>query len=807
MESNVEEDDNGKFSLYHDKAASGTSAFPSLGGSDASCVLANLCTTSPEPPRLGEMQAAQRKFEELMRKKLEELMHTVSTEFCSMQRLAVDRETSVRSLSMPMASRMRHQLPTPTAPTWQETSPQFRPCGDSFPEPTSVDNVALDKEGTGQSLGGVSARTPPPVMIMKVPTRGTQKRPFNPRSVRRSEVVRRFDSMATAKEKRQGLRKAGKDNEPDSEPQQQFPTEDSREVMQQKKLEQEKMLKVRMATRKEQFNRLDVHGSGRLSPQVIVELAEEFYEELDEEAVEQAFLFLHENTPEELEGLKLPAAMGDTGAAESSSSLGFVQFVACMDDMALTQQAPIEVQHTIECLRSLCRTEANEARTKAILAHEQDKQKRRRMRTRLMVVLDIISVLIIIINSLLIGFSVEFATNSAGWDVVEIVFLAYYISEVVVKIRWFGLSEYIVGSEKWWNAFDVMCVLCSVFDISLTMILKMVLRPGEEAPDMGPFMLVKMFRMFRLARIIRVVRFKMFKELKLIILGLISGLRALFWAVVLLLGFIYVLAILMKMLVGSGMEEFQNLPAAMFTLFRCFTDGCSDYGGRPLSEILRKQLGGTFFILYILIMMMVTVGIFNLIMAVFIDNVTKSQQQRKQRELGETMESVAADLKLLVARFIISSDPTSQAEGELETEKMSLAQSLSARARAQLNKLTDDEGARTRQTKLAQAEAAFAVLTEEEVTITRDVFNAWLHNKDFVQVLDDAEVDISNKFELFDILDVDMGGELSAEELIHGLLKLRGEVSKGDIVAIMLQVQHMIRSLDQLQEKSKSSEV
>ena len=42
-----------------------------------------------------------------------------------------------------------------------------------------------------------------------------------------------------------------------------------------------------------------------------------------------------------------------------------------------------------------------------------------------------------------------------------------------------------------------------------------------------------------------------------------------------------------------------------------------------------------------------------------------------------------------------------------------------------------------------------------------------------------TQVDVSNKFELFDILDVDLGGELSPHELLTGLMSLRGDVSKG----------------------------
>eukprot|EP00930_Biecheleria_cincta_P020162 TRINITY_DN15223_c0_g1_i2.p1 TRINITY_DN15223_c0_g1~~TRINITY_DN15223_c0_g1_i2.p1 ORF type:complete len:101 (-),score=13.21 TRINITY_DN15223_c0_g1_i2:7-309(-) len=63
---------------------------------------------------------------------------------------------------------------------------------------------------------------------------------------------------------------------------------------------------------------------------------------------------------------------------------------------------------------------------------------------------------------------------------------------------------------------------------------------------------------------------------------------------------------------SSTIEEFQSLSAAMFTLFRCFTDGCSAYDGTPLSERLREEFGIAFSVGYVLIMMLVTVGIFNM---------------------------------------------------------------------------------------------------------------------------------------------------------------------------------------------------
>merc|ERR1711972_783611 len=65
-------------------------------------------------------------------------------------------------------------------------------------------------------------------------------------------------------------------------------------------------------------------------------------------------------------------------------------------------------------------------------------------------------------------------------------------------------------------------------------------------------------------------------------------------------------------------------------------------------------------------------------------------------------------------------------------------------------------------------------------------------------LLEDIEVETSSKHEVFDVLDVDMSGHLTVEELVHGLMTLRGPVSKVDIVAVRLKVRY-ITSLIELQ--------
>lgn len=83
-------------------------------------------------------------------------------------------------------------------------------------------------------------------------------------------------------------------------------------------------------------------------------------------------------------------------------------------------------------------------------------------------------------------------------------------------------------------------------------------------------------------------------RLKLMIQGVFTGLRVLFWAVVLLVGCMYLLGVVTRTLFGNEedldvMQEFSDVPAAMFTCFRCFTDGCAATNGTPLQEHLRDS--------------------------------------------------------------------------------------------------------------------------------------------------------------------------------------------------------------------------
>merc|ERR1719183_626006 len=121
-----------------------------------------------------------------------------------------------------------------------------------------------------------------------------------------------------------------------------------------------------------------------------------------------------------------------------------------------------------------------------------------------------------------------------------------------------------------------------------------IFKDREEAISVEGLQFIKMLRLTRLARLARLLRFKAFRELKLMVEGVVSGLRVLAWAIVLLGLCIYILGAVLRMTIGTKRAEFSTLARCMLTLFRCFTDGCSAYDGTPLQGHLHRMYGHIF---------------------------------------------------------------------------------------------------------------------------------------------------------------------------------------------------------------------
>merc|ERR1712146_724677 len=96
--------------------------------------------------------------------------------------------------------------------------------------------------------------------------------------------------------------------------------------------------------------------------------------------------------------------------------------------------------------------------------------------------------------------------------------------------------------------------------------------------------------------------------------------------------------------------------------------------------------------------------------------------------------------------------------------------------------------------ELASVEDYEAML-RAQTRISKEIFTDWLSIPHFIDLLNASDIDTTTRNDLFDILDADMGGSLGLDEVVTGLMKLRGPVSKNDIIAIRLKVRHMVQNI------------
>lgn len=365
-----------------------------------------------------------------------------------------------------------------------------------------------------------------------------------------------------------------------------------------------------------------------------------------------------------------------------------------------------------------------------------------------------------------IGLSADIDPGGSQWDIFEGLFIFCYLLECALKLKIFGCRDYFFGQDIYWNWFDFGCLVISLADICLTYVVYHLVTVDT---DDNTYQLLKFVRVFRLARLVRVMHYEFFSELKAMVLGVVSGVRVLFWAIVLLFWCIFFLGVLMNSLIGAREPEFETVPNSMLTVFRCYTDGCTTREGEPLQERLFGNYGGIFMIGYTVSFMFVTVGVFNLIMAIFIDNVVTSSLDRKLQEIGETAPDIEDRFKEALAVLI-----------NQQYHFFDPSESSAIDSRGIAN------------------DAKRWSLIPKDLSVTREVFNRWLKKPELQSLLTEAHIAISSKAELFDVLDADSGGALETDELINGLMRLRGPLTKTDIVAVRLKTGYITQMLEDL---------
>mmetsp|Transcript_30385 Transcript_30385/g.69949 ORF Transcript_30385/g.69949 Transcript_30385/m.69949 type:complete len:642 (+) Transcript_30385:101-2026(+) len=371
---------------------------------------------------------------------------------------------------------------------------------------------------------------------------------------------------------------------------------------------------------------------------------------------------------------------------------------------------------------------------------------------------------VLIINAIQIGVSMDIASDADWWAYVDFTFIGVYMLELVIKILLLGWKDFFSCPQVWFNMFDVVIIALALLGAVLTM-------AYTDSDQMSSsIVIVRLVRLARISRIMRLLRFSIFKELLTMVAGLVSGLRTLLWAFVLMFLAIYPMSLVLTQFLGQDSstehdaqmrELFRSVPRSMLTVFRCVTGDCNYSDGTPLILALVEKYGPVWIPIYVVVMLIVTFGLFNLIMAIFVDNAL-SDAKRQERELK------LAKLK----------DRTMQKEKTAHLLEMLLDRIIEESI------LKGDTGESSRDLHDGLAEVT-------HMEVSKDVFTDFLLDPEVCAILDALDVPEEERLDIFEVLDANGNGTLQLEELINGVIKLRGEPRRSDTVHVLLVIQSL----------------
>jgi len=391
---------------------------------------------------------------------------------------------------------------------------------------------------------------------------------------------------------------------------------------------------------------------------------------------------------------------------------------------------------------------------------------------------------LIVGNGVMIGFQTDpHYENWEGWPYLEMGFATLLIVEILMRIHLLRCHQYWCGPDSLWNWFDLFLVAVGIADLFLQLL-------GSEADVQGTSLL-RFCRLIRLVRIVKVFRIRIMRDLRLMVKGLLAGLRTLFLAFILLFAVLYVISGFATMTIGNSKEAedmnlsqyFFNIPKSMFTAFRCFTGECVNDEGKPIHALLADLLGLPFIICYVASYMLVTMGIFNVILAVYVDITMKAAKETDAvtaEQYSRESIRIARTTRELLKKFSLAHHVYHLNDGEEEEEA--------------------EESTRTKLAKMKTTNLFAEDGLHDKIAITKELFLLVIQDQTVQALMDELDLP-PDRANLFEIIDADASGTLQITELLHGLLKIRGEINKSDAVASLLATRAVQHQVTELQEK------
>eukprot|EP00929_Paragymnodinium_shiwhaense_P005544 TRINITY_DN10770_c0_g1_i1.p1 TRINITY_DN10770_c0_g1~~TRINITY_DN10770_c0_g1_i1.p1 ORF type:complete len:497 (+),score=70.92 TRINITY_DN10770_c0_g1_i1:95-1585(+) len=377
-------------------------------------------------------------------------------------------------------------------------------------------------------------------------------------------------------------------------------------------------------------------------------------------------------------------------------------------------------------------------------------------------VLDSVIGTLIVLNAMFIGVSMDTPDSHQKYVLgIDMFFSGAFIIELGVKLLVHGFAGQFRGENRFMNMFDAGLIFVDLVQLAFQLIYPSAASNMANLPSASIFRVV---RLARLIRILRLLRHPVLQTLLMMLHGMIGGLPTLGWALLLFVMTVYVVALMFREFLGRDEHEFiyeyfNDVPRAMITTFRCSFGECVTVQGTPIFEHVGQHYGIGFSLFYCLFAFAMSIGMFNVISAIFVQSTMAAATALTNRQKKARLQDDglwASRAHRIVTRIVALCFPWESDESNNLSDLVDFVYDLKLET-STLDTLGND----------AEIKAA----------------------------LSELDIDPEDHQHLSDILDAEQKGEIAVIELLQGIRRLRGNPRRSDIVAIDLTCRAMQNTL------------
>lgn len=378
---------------------------------------------------------------------------------------------------------------------------------------------------------------------------------------------------------------------------------------------------------------------------------------------------------------------------------------------------------------------------------------------------EMVMAMVIISNSFFVGVQVEYVATERtdftpmSFYALSFVYTAIFTIELILRISAERI-RFFTSSMKRWNFLDIFIVTTSLFEAVVDIIAVLGRDSGNLSESgvgaAGQSRVIRIIRVARLLRIVRMARILRFVHaLRVFICSIVATLQSLFWALALLFMILYVFGILFTQKCGYYMIDVQedidvhrshdynalikywgNLPRAIFTLFKSISGGVDwEDVCYPLSVLGAEWVGVfTCFIAFTYF------AVLNVVTGIFCQHAIETASQNEDLLVHEQM----ANRALHVTRI------------------------------QNLFRTMDDD---------------------ESGVLTFDELNKHISTTGVQAIFEALHIDTSDAWTLFNILANSGKNEVNVDEFVTGLMHLKGNAKRIDLVEVKSMIRQVMSSL------------